>query len=55
MSFNGRGRPEATLDRRAVRGETCRSSTSWTQLLPERRQSEHVPGFGLVKPHSWQR
>jgi len=52
MSLSGRGRPDATLARRAVRDELGRSSTSWTQLLPPRRQSGHVPGFGLVNPHS---
>ena len=37
-----------------------RAGNQWVQLVEERpvaarRQSGHVPGLGLEKPHSWQR
>jgi hypothetical protein len=53
----GRGRLDgATLRREAPDGvgASARSSTSAIQE-PSRAQSGHVPGFGLAKPHAWQR
>jgi hypothetical protein len=55
MSFSKRGRAAAAPARRVVRDMLGRSSTSWTQLPPARRQSGQVPGLGLVNPHSWHR
>jgi len=55
-SLSGCGRlDEGAPGRRPRAGASARSSTSCTYAPAPRRQSGHVPGFGLAKPHSWQR
>ena len=55
-SVSGIGRvPAAMAPRRPLGAGAARSSTSGTSSPVVRLQSGHVPGFGVAKPHCWQR